>query len=298
MRECALPRNAAPLATRTLVACIAAILEVDVEAIPCPSEGNPWPRLSWWLATRALAVVPVCEVGKFQWAGFWIARRGPAADPGAGDHVLMAGTPSGVIWEPGGPAAESAAVVEGWVLARPELGLPALRGSERQRGTVAGIFRTAASDGAMESLASARLIAGVGIEGDRYALGRGKFSSVGKLGQALTLIEAEALDDLRSRHGIDLAPGAARRNVVTLGIDLNALPGLRFRIGEVECLAQRQADPCSWLQRTTPPGTLRGLVHRGGLRADLLTGGVIQIGDAIQIDGDPAATDPPGSHSP
>ena len=50
MRECALPRSAAPLATRTLLACIAAILEIDAETLPCAPEGSPWPRLAWWLA--------------------------------------------------------------------------------------------------------------------------------------------------------------------------------------------------------------------------------------------------------
>ena len=295
MRECALPRSAAPLATRTLLACIAAILEIDAETIPCAPEGSPWPRLSWWLATRNLAAVPVRDAGKFQWAGFWIARRGDAADAAAGDHVLMAGTPSGIVWEPGGPAAEDAAIAEGWVLAPPDPGRAAHRVGGSRHGTVAGIFRAAASDGAMESLASARLLAGVGLEGDRYALGLGRFSGPARLGQALTLIESEALDDLRARHGIDLAPGASRRNIVTRGIDLGALPGRRFRIGEVECLGQRPADPCSWLQRTTPPGTLRALVHRGGQRADILTSGSIRVGDSIRIDGEPAAAGPPSA---
>ena len=72
--------------------------------------------------------------------------------------------------------------------------------------------------------------------------------------------------------------------MVTRGLDLNSLPGLRFRIGAVECLAQRLAEPCSWLQRTTPAGTLRGLVHRGGLRADILTSGEIAVGDSIRVD--------------
>ena len=279
MRESALPRNAAPLATRTLVACLAAILEVDAETLPCPAEGSPWPLLSWWLATRKLAVVPVQKAAGFQWAGFWIARRGAAGDPAGGTHVVMAGTPSGVVWEPGGPAAEP--IVEGWVIARPEL-LPRLS-PQRQQGTVEGIFRAGVSGAAPESLKSARLIEGVGLEGDRYALGLGKFSGAGRLGQALTLIESEALDGLRSEHGIALSPGEARRNVVTRGIDLNALPGLRFRIGDVLCLAQRFADPCSWLQGTTPAGTLRGLVHRGGLRADILSSGEIRLGDAIKL---------------
>jgi MOSC domain-containing protein YiiM len=74
----------------------------------------------------------------------------------------------------------------------------------------------------------------------------------------------------------------ARRNIVTRGIDLNALVGERFAVGEVQCLGQRLCEPCAHLQRLTQPGTLRGLVHRGGLRADILAGGVIRVGDEIR----------------
>ena len=280
MRECPLPENGAPLSSRTLAACVAAILEVPVETVPCPAEGSPWPQLGWWLLTRNLAPVPVRDPKTFQWGGWWIARRGEV-------HVLMAGLPSGIVWEPA-PAPDQDELLEGWVLAPPALPLP--RDPSRRRGTVAGIFRAAASDGAMDSLDRARLLAGVGVEGDRYALGAGRFSSKGRSGQALTLVEAETLEELRLRHGLELAPAAARRNVLTRGIDLNSMPGLRFRIGEVECYAQRLAEPCSWLQRTAPPGTLRGLVHRGGLRVDILTSGEIRLGDEVGIDGDRAST--------
>ena len=99
-------------------------------------------------------------------------------------------------------------------------------------------------------------------------------------GHDLTLIEAEALEELMLPEG-PLAPEAARRNVVTRGIDLNALVGKRFRIGDVDCLGQRLCEPCAHLERLTRPGTLRALVHRGGLRADVLTDGVIRLGDAL-----------------
>jgi MOSC domain-containing protein YiiM len=70
--------------------------------------------------------------------------------------------------------------------------------------------------------------------------------------------------------------------VVTRGIDLNALVGRHFRIGTVPCYGQRLAEPCSWQQKLTPPGTLRGLVHRGGLRADVLADGTIGLGDRVE----------------
>ena len=105
--------------------------------------------------------------------------------------------------------------------------------------------------------------AGHGLEGDRYVGGEGTFSNPYSRGHDLTLIEAEVVDDL------GLAPEVPRRNVVTRGIDLNALVGRRFRVGEVECEGQRLCEPCAHLQRLTDPGLLRPLVHRGGLRADI-----------------------------
>jgi MOSC domain-containing protein YiiM len=134
----------------------------------------------------------------------------------------------------------------------------------------------------VEQLARAVLVAGAGVEGDRYATGCGHFSAAGRSGQELTLVEAEAIEALAREHGIALAPADARRNVVTRGIDLNALVGRRFRIGGAECHGRRLAEPCSWLQQMAPPGTLRGLVHRGGLRADVLRGGEVALGDRVE----------------
>jgi hypothetical protein len=124
--------------------------------------------------------------------------------------------------------------------------------------------------------------AGRGLEGDRYFEGRGTFSNAYARGHDLTLIEAEALDGLKLPSG-RLASVEARRNVVTRGIDLNALVGKRFVIGEVECVGQRLCEPCAHLERLTEPGTLRGLIHRGGLRADVLTDGTLRVGDEIRV---------------
>jgi MOSC domain-containing protein YiiM len=117
-------------------------------------------------------------------------------------------------------------------------------------------------------------VAGRGLEGDRYALGRGTFGGPGP-GYQLTLVEAEVLDE------IDLPWGEARRNVVTRGVALNALVGRRFRVGPVECVGRRLAEPCAHLERLARPGLLRPLVHRGGLRADVLVGGRIRLGDEV-----------------
>jgi MOSC domain-containing protein YiiM len=120
--------------------------------------------------------------------------------------------------------------------------------------------------------------------GDRYFDGRGTFSSAHARGHDLTLIEAEALDGLDLPAG-PLAPELTRRNVLTRGVDLNALVGQRFRVGDVECVGRRLCEPCAHLERLTTqagrPGTLRALIHRGGLRADVLTDGEIRVGDVV-----------------
>ena len=124
---------------------------------------------------------------------------------------------------------------------------------------------------------SARVVAGQGIEGDRYFLGKGSFSHWRGTGRALTLVEAEALED------VGLSSAAARRNVVTRGVDLNALVGVRFRVGGVECLGRRLCEPCRHLERLEGDGLMRSLAGRGGLRADVLGDGVVAVGDPVVI---------------
>jgi MOSC domain-containing protein YiiM len=136
----------------------------------------------------------------------------------------------------------------------------------------------------MRLVDQARALAGRGLDGDRYAAKAGTFTprSDTVRGYDLTLIEAEVLDDLALPDGPGLAYAEARRNLVTRGIDLNALVGRRFRVGDVECLGQRLCEPCSHLERLTTKGVLRGLIHRGGLRADVLTDGQIHLGAGIE----------------
>ena len=119
--------------------------------------------------------------------------------------------------------------------------------------------------------------AGKGLVGNRYYFERGA-----KPGQALTLIAAEALEGLAAEHGIELSAAESRRNVLTSGIDLNALVGRRFRVGEVACEGVELCEPCNTLAKLTERGVLRGLVHRGGLRADIVAGGEIAVGDPVR----------------
>jgi MOSC domain-containing protein YiiM len=127
-----------------------------------------------------------------------------------------------------------------------------------------------------------RVLAGIGLEGDRYATGRGHFSSSPGTGRALTLVEAEVVESLRDSEGIALQPGEARRNVTTRGIALNALVGRRFRIGSVLCEGKRLCEPCRYLEAVVAKPLLDPLSRRGGLRAEVLQDGEIRIGDELR----------------
>jgi MOSC domain-containing protein YiiM len=143
-------------------------------------------------------------------------------------------------------------------------------------GTVEQIA-VAAEPRAMPALVpSVRAQAGHGVAGEYH------WSATPETGQSLTLIAAEALEGLREDTGIELSHEASRRNVLTRGIDLNALVGRRFTLGGVECVGTELCEPCNTLAKLTERGVLRGLVHRGGLRADILTGGEIAVGDPVR----------------
>ena len=126
-------------------------------------------------------------------------------------------------------------------------------------------------------VAEVRALAGTGLEGDRHVDGAGTFPS-GVPGSALTLIEAEVCESFDP----PLEPGQHRRNIVTRGIDLNALVGREFTVGEVRCRGMRLCEPCTVVQRYAERPVLRALVHRGGLRADILSDGVVRVGDSVR----------------
>jgi MOSC domain-containing protein YiiM len=150
-----------------------------------------------------------------------------------------------------------------------------------QSGVVEAIYLGPDPHEPLRSVERVLAVAGKGLEGDRYFKGDGTFYKPAKEGQDLTLIEAEAIEGLADDTGIELEPGAARRNVVTRGLALNELVGRPFRVGEVECIGRRLCDPCSHLEGLTQPGVLKGLVNRGGLRADIVRGGSISVGAPV-----------------
>jgi len=126
------------------------------------------------------------------------------------------------------------------------------------------------SSDALGPVESVRAVAGQGLEGDRHF-----FPDGAPEGEALTLIEAEAVED------VGLTGPASRRQILVRGVRLNDLVGKRFFVGEVECLGTELCEPCQHLQQLTRPGIIKDLIHRGGLRADIVTGGTIKIGDLI-----------------
>lgn len=149
------------------------------------------------------------------------------------------------------------------------------------KGSVVSIHIAAQPGAPMSSQAQAHAVPGRGLEGDRYFEKIGTFSGHPGGGRQVTLIEVEAIESLRRDYQIVLDPGDGRRNIVTRGVPLNHLVGRDFRVGEVSLRGVRLCEPCSHLARLNNQTSLRGLVHRGGLRADILTEGTIHVGDPV-----------------
>ncbi|MFL5827731.1 MAG: MOSC domain-containing protein [Thermoleophilaceae bacterium] len=154
-------------------------------------------------------------------------------------------------------------------------------------GVVEQIFLARHESGPTAPIDEVEAVPGHGLVGDRYWFENGDAGP----GEAITLIAAEAIDGYASDSGDPLAPGEHRRQVVTRGIDVNTLVGRRFSVGEVECEGVELCEPCNHLQKLTGRETLmRDLVHRGGLRADVVSGGTIRVGDSVRaVERDAAA---------
>jgi len=149
-------------------------------------------------------------------------------------------------------------------------------------GTVESIYVASAAQGPMQAVGQVVAIPGAGLEGDRYALKLGTFYKP-EPDYELTLIEAEAIEALRRDYQVELAAGDARRNIVTRNVPLNHLVGKEFAIGDVRIRGIRLCEPCDHLQNVTGKPVLKGLLHRGGLRAQILTPGTIRVGDVVTV---------------
>jgi MOSC domain-containing protein YiiM len=146
---------------------------------------------------------------------------------------------------------------------------------------VESIYIASIAQGPTQALAEVAAIPGAGLAGDRYELKLGTFYKPAP-DHELTLIEAEAIEALRRDYHIELAAGDARRNIVTRNVPLNHLVGREFAIGDVRIRGIRLCEPCEHLQRVTGKAVIKGLLHRGGLRAQILTAGTIRVGDEIR----------------
>jgi MOSC domain-containing protein YiiM len=147
-------------------------------------------------------------------------------------------------------------------------------------GVVAALMIGPERKESMISVPEVRAIAGAGLEGDRYCRERGTFSKKAPSNQ-ITLLEAEALEAAERDYGLEMAAEESRRNVLTCGVALNHLIGREFQIGEVRLRGLRLCEPCTHLQNLTGKQVLKALRHRGGLRAEILSSGMIKVGERI-----------------
>jgi MOSC domain-containing protein YiiM len=165
---------------------------------------------------------------------------------------------------------------------RPAVAEPG-RGAVTWQGVVVSINVAPAARAPLVGVDEVRAVPGKGLEGDRYFAQVGTYSKMKGTGREVTLIEDEALEALFDEGGLEMAPGASRRNVVTRGVQLNHLVNREFCVGAVTLRGMRLCEPCTHLERLTQtPGVRRALVHRGGLRAEIVTEGVIRVGDAVR----------------
>jgi len=288
VKEVTLPNTPASLEASSFLACLATILELPLERLPQPPEDED-PASGWtvsrWLGGLGLGIARVSEPTSFSWAGPWIARVRPR---GMGArYVVMYGVPSGVVWDPCGDGNIRNDWIEaGFLLAAADiaLALPPPTVAPIATGTLEGIWIAPAAGEHAQRVDVVQALAGRGLAGDRHVAGTGTFPS-SLPGSALTLIEAEVCESFDP----PLGPNEHRRNLVTRGIDLNALVGHDFRIGATQFRGVRLCEPCTVIDRYASRPLLRKPVHRGGLRANILEDGEIRVGDQVQAttDGTP-----------
>jgi MOSC domain-containing protein YiiM len=152
-------------------------------------------------------------------------------------------------------------------------------------GRLVAIYVATAAGAPMEACARVETVAGAGLRDDRYAVGTGTYSGTGRGPRDVTLIEREAVDAVRTEDGaVDVREDQTRRNLVTEGVALDHLVGRTFRVGAVRMRGVRLAEPCAYLEQLTGlAGVRAALVHRGGLRAEILDDGELRVGDPVDV---------------
>ena len=271
---------------RSVAACLASILELDVARVPVPGERHPQPWTVWrqWLGQRGLGLVPIADPASFDWPGPWLAMVRASDGEGCVGAVAF-GAPPGLAWSPLGGRN-----VRGGRRRLPDragrcdaLG-PIARRCRTRPGHGRGHRGRAGGRGRDASGRPGLARAGRGLEGDRYFDEQGTFSNAYGRGYDLTLIEAEVLDslDLPAGRLIPRRPAGTSSPAAS-----TSTPSSASTSGSAtsSASAQRLCEPCAHLERLTAatgkPGALRALIHKGGLRADVLSDGEIRVGDEI-----------------
>jgi MOSC domain-containing protein YiiM len=151
------------------------------------------------------------------------------------------------------------------------------------QGELLGIYLAERKCAPLQSVDEAEAVPGRGLMGDRYYLGEGTYSAKKGPDREVTLIEIEALQALRRESDLTLDAAESRRNLLTHGVPLNHLVGQEFTVGAVRLRGLRLCEPCGHLERLTRAGVNEALCHRGGLRAQVVEGGMLHTGDSIQL---------------
>lgn len=152
------------------------------------------------------------------------------------------------------------------------------------KGNVVSINIATSEGNPMQPVDQIRAVPGRGLDGDRY-FNNTDAGWADEPDREITLIESEAFEGMKRESGLDLQPSEGRRNIVTRGVALNHLVGREFNVGDVRLRGMRLCEPCSHLQKISKqPGILGGLIHRGGLRAQILSEGIIKVDDGIDAD--------------
>lgn len=146
-----------------------------------------------------------------------------------------------------------------------------------QNGSVIAIYTAPERSAPIVARDEVKAVAGKGLEGDRY------FNDEGwdEPKKEITLVEIEAVEAASREYELELKPEDMRRQIVTKGVALNHLVDKDFHIGDVHLRGVKIANPCSHLQRLAGKKLLKPMMHRGGLRAQILSSGTIKVGDPI-----------------
>jgi MOSC domain-containing protein YiiM len=148
-------------------------------------------------------------------------------------------------------------------------------------GRLVGIYTATKGGAPMDARDEVRAVAGAGLEGDRYATKTGEYSDREGAGREVTLIAREAIAAANAQPDFTIGEHETRRNLVTEGVDLDALIGREFTVGEVVLVGVRDCPPCAYLEELTGRAVRRALRGSGGLRADIVRGGTLRVGDHI-----------------